>query len=353
MANGWAHVPGWTGEYEWNGQIPFEAMPQTRNPPAGYVVTCNQGVTTADYPYYINTYFGADYRARRITARLQALRSRMVTGEDMVVIHADRVSIPAQAFLQVLAQARPTDPQVAAARELLLAWDGSMDRDSVTAALYGTARMYWLAGVLQWTLGQFTTAALGPGGTGRGAPTHAVQIYTRAVAAMASSDPALLPPGQTWPGLIESALGQAVAELRQRLGDDMHTWTWGKVHHTRPRHPLSRTFPELAALLDPPQVAAGGDGDTPQQGGYGSQDRFVLTSLSVNRYLFDPADWRRSRWIVPLGASGHPGSPHFADQAHLWVDVETVPQWWDWDDISATAETRQRLLPGVEAPHPR
>ena len=65
----------------------------------------------------------------------------------------------------------------------------------------------------------------------------------------------------------------------------------------------------------------------------------------MNRYIHDPADWRRSRWIVPLGASGHPGSPHYADQATLWAEVETVPQLWEWDDITAAAETRQRLLP--------
>ena len=157
LANGWAPVPGWTGEYEWTGQIPFEAMPQTRNPAAGYAVTCNQRVTTADYPYYINTYFVADYRARRITTRLQALPPGTATVEDMAAIHADRVSIPAQAFLQILAQVQPADPQVAAARELLLAWDGSMDRASVAATLYGTAKTYWLADVLQHALGRFAT----------------------------------------------------------------------------------------------------------------------------------------------------------------------------------------------------
>ena len=345
LANGWAPVPGWTGEYEWTGQIPFEAMPQTRNPSVGYAVTCNQRVTTAAYPYYINTYFVADYRARRITTRLQSLPSGTATVEDMAAIHADRMSIPAQAFLQILLQVQPADPQVAAARELLLAWDGNMDRTSAAATLYGTAKTYWLADVLQHALGRFATDALASSGIGRGASTHAVQIYARAVTAMVSGDTALLPPGRTWPGLIESALGRAVAELRQRLGDDMHTWTWDKVHHTRPRHPLSRIFSELAPLLDPPQVAAGGDGDTPQQGGSWGPDRFVLVSLSVNRYIDDPADWRRSRWIVPLGASGHPGSPHYADQATLWADVKTIPQWWDWDDIVAAAATRQQLLP--------
>ena len=345
LANGWAPVPGWTGEYEWTGQIPFEAMPQTRNPSVGYAVTCNQRVTTAEYPYYINTYFVADYRARRITTRLQSLPSGTATVEDMAAIHADRMSIPAQAFLQILLQVQPADPQVAAARELLLAWDGNMDRTSAAATLYGTAKTYWLADVLQHALGRFAKDALASSGIGRGASTHAVQIYARAVTAMVSGDTALLPPGRTWPGLIESALGRAVAELRQRLGDDMHTWTWDKVHHTRPRHPLSRIFSELAPLLDPPQVAAGGDGDTPQQGGSWGPDRFVLVSLSVNRYIDDPADWRRSRWIVPLGASGHPGSPHYADQATLWADVKTIPQWWDWDDIVAAAATRQQLLP--------
>ena len=103
-----------------------------------------------------------------------------------------------------------------------------------------------------------------------------------------------------------AALQRAVADLRRRLGDDMHTWKWGTLHRTRPRHPLSRVFPDCAELLNPPQVPAGGDGDTPQQGGSWTPDRFVLTSLSVNRYVHDPADWRRSRWIVPLGASGHP-----------------------------------------------
>jgi penicillin amidase len=50
---------------------------------------------------------------------------------------------------------------------------------------------------------------------------------------------------------------------------------------------------------------------------------------------------------VPLGASGHPGSPRYADQATLWAEVQTIPQWWDWDDIVTVAETRQQLLPGA------
>jgi penicillin amidase len=325
-------------------------MPHIRNPEAGYVVTCNQGVVTADYPYYINTYFGTAFRACRVTARLQELACGKATAEDMAAIHADRISIPAQAFCAVLQQIQPPDPQVAAARDLLLRWHYSMDRASVAAALYGTAKTYWLQDVLEVALGKrFAAEALGSSGIGRGASTHAVQLYEHAVAAMENGDPSPLPPGQTWAGLVESALTRAVAELHARLGSDLRTWTWERIHHTRPRHPLSRLFPELAEVLDPPRIPAGGDGDTPQQGGYWGPDRFVLTALSVNRYIHDPADWRRSRWIVPLGASGHPGSPHYADQAELWAAVQTVPQFWDWPDIVAAAKTRQQLLPQPQA----
>ena len=37
-------APGWTGEYEWTGYIPFEAMPHLFNPPRGYIATANNQI---------------------------------------------------------------------------------------------------------------------------------------------------------------------------------------------------------------------------------------------------------------------------------------------------------------------
>ena len=73
--------------------------------------------------------------------------------------------------------------------------------------------------------------------------------------------------------------------------------------------------------------------------------RYTVSGLSVNRYVHDPSNWSNSRWIVPLGSSGHPGSPHYADQAELWADVAFIPQLWAWDEIAEQAETTQRLTP--------
>ncbi len=224
MANAWRPVPGWTGEHEWNGQIPFEELPHIRNPEAGFVVTCNNGVTTADYPYYLNTYFGPEYRARRVTERLQALAPGTAKVDDMAAVHADRVSIPARAFVQVLQQLHPSEPLVAQARALLLQWDCSMERSSAAATIYAAARTHLYTDIVEAALEGCAHEALASAyGTGRGAPTHAGHIYTRAVTAMACGDSTPLPPGQTWPGIVESALQRAVTELRDRLGNDLHT----------------------------------------------------------------------------------------------------------------------------------
>ena len=98
-------------------------------------------------------------------------------------------------------------------------------------------------------------------------------------------------------------------------------------------------------MLDPPAVAIGGDGETVQATSYIPAAGFALTSTAVARYVFDLADWNRSGWIVPLGASGHPGSPHYADQATEWASVRLLPMRYDWDAIRAEAKTHQTLEP--------
>lgn len=142
---------------------------------------------------------------------------------------------------------------------------------------------------------------------------------------------------------MTEALVSAVEELSERLGPDMDKWQWGHVHHTSPSHPLSEVFPEAAYLLDPPGVASGGDGDTPQAASYSPAEPYAISSTSVLRYIYDLADWSNSRWIVPLGSSGHPGSAHYSDQALIWSEVGYVPMLYGWGQIAESAQSCQVL----------
>ena len=261
-------------------------------------------------------------------------------------MHADRVSVPGLAFARVAAGLSVTGGPLAEAVALLKAWDGGMEVDSAAAAIYGAARAHLLTTLADMLLGPL--AGEGTSNTGRGAFVHLSQIFSRAVADMESEAPSLLPPGHTWDAIIHDSLAAAVDELTERLGADMGSWRWGDIHRTNPQHPLSPIFPEAAELLDPPGFEYAGDAETPQAAAYSFTDRFNVSSTSSNRYIHDTGDWNRSLWVVPLGASGHPGSPHYADQAPLWATVRYVPQLWDWDDIEENSESRQQLVPSTD-----
>ncbi len=339
-ANGWRAVPGWTGEYEWNGYIPHDELPKAINPETGYAVTCNQRVAGHDYPYYVGLCFTPEHRARRVQAGILGLESGSATVDDMARIHADRISEPARIFTRALIEIEPLDADSEAALALMREWDYRMDRDLAQPIIYAKTRAHLVGRIVEHLLGDFASEVLSEAA---GSATVLRQIVEQMTLGLERYDASMLPPNTGWDELLAASLSRAVGELKDLFGEDMSQWRWGRLHRTAPRHPLSEVFPEAAEHLDPPSVEIHGDGDTPLAGGYELQDEFVATSMSVNRYIHDPSDWRRSRWIVPLGTSGHPGSAHYANQAEAWADVEYIPQLWDWKEIRREAESYQRL----------
>lgn len=163
--------------------------------------------------------------------------------------------------------------------------------------------------------------------------------------AIAANDTALLPKGETWQKALSAALDEGVDVLTNKLGRNIEGWAWKQVHSTRPQHPLSMAASSLSPVLDPPRISTGGDGDTPWAGAYAPADFATVGGMSVFRYAYDPTNWERSLWAVPLGSSGHPGSPHFADQAEMWGQVRMAPMTYGWDRVAARAESEQTLHP--------
>ena len=137
--NGWGPVPGWTGEYEWNGFIPKADLPRSKNPDCGWIVTCNQRVVGEDYEYYLTHLYGTDYRARRIRDRIDDLSDRKATIADMSSIHADTVSIPAQALCNAILALTGLAGVYASSAGLLARWDHDMKEDSAAAAVYAAS----------------------------------------------------------------------------------------------------------------------------------------------------------------------------------------------------------------------
>ena len=341
-ANGWVPVPGWSGDYEWSGYVPFEEMPRSRNPETGFIVTANNRIADEDYPYYIGLDYDGEHRARCIFQALETLASATV--EDMASVHGLRTSIPARELCDLLNDVEMRTKEAAEAKRLLHSWDYRMDRDRPEPTIFSAFHDALAEAYSASILGPLAEEMVGE--TGRGAPSW----YGRTKSSLHDKLKSVSSSGEMSElhSLLAGALETAVAKLKSWLGDEMSEWTWGRVHRTSPRHALSAAFPNLAQELDPPSVGTHGDGFTPLAGSYSAAEPYIVTSASMVRYVFDTSNWDNSRWVVPLGASGHPGSPHYSDQAETWANVALLPMLYDWEAVSRQSETHQSMLPATE-----
>jgi penicillin amidase len=109
---------------------------------------------------------------------------------------------------------------------------------------------------------------------------------------------------------------------------------------------LAGLFPDEADSLNPPSVGVGGDGDTPRAAAFRelTDDGFAISGSAVARYCFDLSDWDRSGWVVPLGGSGDPRSPHYADQVENWARVELYPMPYSAAAVEQAATERTELI---------
>ncbi len=322
--NGWLPVPGWTGEHDWDGMIPFEAMPRTSDPARGYLATANNRVVEDSAEGdYLMTDCHPSYRARRVEDRLSGLPA--ATAEDMRAISADVQSLSAPVFQRLLASVDVPDPRCAALRDLVVDWDARMAADSVAAGEYTAVR---------WALAAVLTERSGLGAVERDPIVVPMQ-------------PGVDPANQLWwalPGLVRaddtSLLGgwtwtQAAAEALRRTVDDVDGAPWADRHPVAFSHPLAAAFPGEAGRLNPPGAHVGGDNETVLANGCYSSTGTRAVYGAVARYVFDVGNWDDSSWVVVTGASGDPDDPHHLDQHRLWAAGETVPMRYDWTAITA------------------
>ena len=353
--NGWGPVEGWTGQNEWQGYIPDDELPRSRNPEVGWIVTCNQRVVGEDYPYFLSGSFGSDYRARRIISHIEEAKANenLLRVEDMAAFHGDVGTVPGMKLLERL-RSLSTDelPDEAskAALHTLLEWDGRLNADSVGAVVYSALNDEISLALMARNYG------IDPDEFAAKPDLNAVdhlrrQLKPAFINAIERGEDFVIPAKagiQTENESVERFLIGALTAAAEKLERDygaVDAVTWSEVHITKQVHPLSAVFPEVADKLDAPAIGTAGDGDVPFATGSRPSWNFRTGSGPVNRYLHDPATWSAGRWIVPLGVSGNVASPHRHDQQSSWATVAGIPQLFEWDEIAKTAATTQNLRP--------
>jgi penicillin amidase len=324
-------VPG-DGRYEWKGFVEDGGLPVSRNPKTGFFATANAMNIPAepDYPREARK-LGFEWADPTRTERIHEVLSALPksTLADSMALQTDSVSPQARRVLALIEPLSSPDPDVARALALLKAWDGNETTDSAAAAIYET-----------WAvkhLGRHTVAAAEPSAAAQkligGSSPDPILTWLEAAPAM-TRDPILL-----------SSLADAVGELKGRLGPDMATWTWGRLHQ-------AKFVPAIAALADPQlaaQMTAGplqvpGSSSSPRAATWKLED-FSQTAGASVRLVMDVGAWDNSKAINTPGQSGDPMSPHYRDLFPLWAAGSYVPLRFSRAAVEADAETLMRLTP--------
>ena len=305
-------VPG-DGRYEWQGLQDGDSLPRWSNPAEGWLASANEMNLPSGFPH-AERRTGFEWADRFRADRLREFLGRpgVFTVEDFRALQCDTLSLPALRLKRLLDPPDEKDPpQLAAALNLLRAWDGKAVADSAAAALFGV----WFHKHLRPAV----TAALLP----RAARSFAGDgDMTRVLEALERPDPRL---GGARRRLLRETLGSAWEELKARLGPDPARWQWGDLLQARFVHPLSgRASSADRAKLDPPPARRGGSRETVGRSGFRSGD-FRLELGASAKLILDTGNWDRSLAMNAPGQSGDPEDPHYRDLLADWAADRYFP----------------------------
>jgi penicillin amidase len=295
--------PGWDPRHQWQGVIPFEAMPRQADPERGYVVTANNRLAPDDFPCPLSGTWSSGHRARRIRECLEA--EPRWSSEECRRLQQDVRSGRAAACVPRLVEllAGDEDAGVREAVAVLAKWDYQPEPDGVAGALFNVFFVHWCRAVTVERL---------PSGVAEFAAANAGGL----AAAILASDDAGWFVRRDRRATIRAALRAALDELTTRLGPDRGAWTWGRLHTLVQKHFLSGRG-DLGRLLDRSGVPVRGDVTTVNSS-TSDADHAAYLGASY-RMVADLADPRQGLWAVDVaGTSGHPGSPHYDDQIAPW-----------------------------------
>jgi penicillin amidase len=347
--NGRFPVPGHTDDHEWTGLIPFDALPHVLNPPAGLIVTANNRVVGHSYPHFLTTHWAPPYRARRIYDLLTA--QPKVSVADCLHIQDDIVALGALDFVELVLEIAARDPEASqdaewqATLRLFRDWDGDMTPESRAAAL-----AMELANALRR---QLLTAKFGtPPANLTLRSRQAIRAdWRRAIFGgpelthiLATQPADWLPEGTaTYGQLLRRSHQIARQQLATELGADPANWTWGRWKPMTFPHPLAAA-PLIGRSFQVPAL--------PQRGG----GYFIVATPNVGeavsmRFVADVSQWDASRMGLPLGQSGDPGSPHWADQLESWKTCTPAVFPFSPAAIGKAARQKFTLQPPASAGH--
>ncbi|GAA0471659.1 penicillin acylase family protein [Streptomyces sp. NPDC046215] len=378
-------APGWDPAYKWTGVIPQGELPWDFNPKRGYIVTANQAVTDKKYPHPLTADWGYGARSQRINDLIQSKikDGGKISTDDMQKMQTDNSSEIAKLLtpyllkIEIKGDNERETKYVREAQKLLQGWDYTQEADSAAAAYFNAV---W-RNTLKLAFGnklpkelRVKDQCLWVRPANDSGPQEDLDGNTRRVEECGERAPDSAQPngGDRWfevvrnildkpenewwktggranPGstnrdeLLQRAMKDARWELTSKLGKDVNSWSWGRLHQLNLKNQtLGKEGPAVVRWLlnRGPWNLAGGEA-TVNAAGWNAAGGYDVIWVPSMRMVVNLGDLDKSRWINLTGASGHAYNDHYYDQTDKWAKGELLP--WAYSPAAVKKATDAEL----------
>ena len=333
-------LPGWTGEFGWERFLAFEELPWVLNPAEGMIVTANQRVLPPDSEPFLHVDVASGHRGARI---VELLGDRTdLTLDDLAAIQYDNHNANGETLLPALLAVTSDEPAVTELQGLMAGWDLQNDADSTGAAVFNAAWRHLLIRTFHDELPEWGR----PRGDGD---------WWKVVARLLEDpdaawwDDVRTPERESRDAVLEAAMLDAHAELRELLGPDPTRWTWGRLHTLTLEHGTfgASGIAPIEALFNRGPLETSGGVDVVNSTSWDAPTGYAVDWVPSMRLLLDLSDLDAGRWIHLTGQSGRPFHRHYTDQAERWRDGLTTPFHFSPAATSAASVARLTLVPAA------
>ena len=335
-------VPGWTGEYDWKGYIPFEELPSIYNPESGYIITANNKVVSPNYPYLITTDWDYGFRAARIEEMITGA-GHPISIDDFKQFQGDNVNMNAKGMIDILATVSLPEDAAALRDKYLLTWDYH-ESAGVSPALY---EAFWWSLVESTFKDEAIPEDQQPVG---GSRTYEIMRHLVQQPNSAWWDDKSTPDvTETRDDIFAKAFVKALSceECVAKFGKDVNKWDWSVLHSATFRNgTLGKSGISLIEnIFNRGPVPTTGGESIVNATGWDIYDSFEVNWLPSMRMIVDLSNLENSQTVHTTGQSGHAYHPHYFDMAPMWAGLQYYPMNWGDEQVAKAAASTLILQP--------
>lgn len=311
--------------------LSFDENPYLVNPSQGFVATANNNPVLSGSHFVRGNYLPADRIHRINQALLEKNDWDVEACKRLQLDHQSTVKRDLAHFISAQLIDLPQQGAYLQAAEVLSNWDGNYDLDAIAPTIF--EKMYF-------HIGQQTLAdELGPQMFKRFIKTYMIK---KTLPVIIENEHSLwwqkknADERTSRDQILTLAFMISIDELSRDLGSQVENWTWDQVNSLTHEHPVGKRKPMNHLYNVGPFPVAGGNQVLNKMSAPLTSDLIhQVSSGPALRLIIDFADVTGGLNISPTGQSGNFYSPHYSDQAEMFVDGEYRAMLMDRNEVEA------------------